>query len=379
MRRRCVLGGLGLFALNLSLGVRPLWAKTPSISTTKTQDLIAAWKNIQTGQYEVGVLRARAVDGGALHLVPSLAMQWAFALPSRPHGVSVLADGSCLVAARRPGDWLIRVGAKGQLVARTWLADDRRLNGHVLLGSGGGCCYTSETDLDSGAGLVVVRDPNTLQALEEWPTHGVDPHEMLYLPAGALGIERACVLVANGGVKSLPALGRQSLAAIGEKEVLKSSVVALDALDGRLLHTWALADPWLSLRHMSYHARLDAVGVAIQAHHPDSVEKSTAPVLAVLNRQGLLCGSSGADFSGYGGDVACHENGFLVSCTQSNRLAEFDMKAQCVRQYPVNAPCALVDEPERGTQAAVWVGSAEASHGLDVELDNHWVLQPLSV
>lgn len=374
MKRRAVLaalGGLLCGPLSLRISHADQLAKGKGFAG---MDVLAAWKNVRQGHHEVGLLRLgpQGTEQG-LVLAPVVQVQWALAVPSRPHGLAVLPDGSCLVAARRPGDWLMRVSARGKVLARTWLPDDRRLNGHVLAGDQAGVFYSTETNLDNDQGLVVVRDVQTLEPLQEWATQGRDPHEMLLLPTKALGRQGPCLVVANGGVKTLPDLGRQSVNVLGRVEPLDSSLVALDVHTGAVVHTWRLADPWLSLRHLAYHDTLDAVGVALQAHHPDVALKQGAPIVAVLSSEGLVCGPSNMGFSGYGGSIAAAEHGFMVTSPVANALAAFDVQAQLVRQYRVPEACAL-----SSGAGLVWVGSAGLRDSSALELDNHWVAQPFA-
>jgi hypothetical protein len=180
--------------------------------------------------------------------------------------------------------------------------------------------------------------------------------------------------VANGGLKTLPDLGRQAYPVLGKSAPLVSSLVALDLVSGTLKKQWRLSDSYLSLRHVAYHAGLNAVGVALQAHHPDALIQQQAPVFAVLNaQQDLVCSPEGLMLQGYGGSVACTPQGFLVSSPLSNKVVEFDGHAQCVRQFAVQEPCALACGMEH-----VWVGGKAASDsGANMALDNHWVVQPL--
>jgi hypothetical protein len=50
--------------------------------------------------------------------------------------------------------------------------------------------YITETDLDSGAGLIGVRDAKTLEKLAEWPTHGIDPHQLVWDAGHPGGLDR---------------------------------------------------------------------------------------------------------------------------------------------------------------------------------------------
>mgnify|MGYP000962559088 FL=1 len=166
-----------------ALAGAPAWARA-----TATSGLLAAsWQT--GGGYQVGILEA----GDDLN--PRVALD----VPTRAHALLREADGNLLAVARRPGDWLLRWSPEGKVLAWRWIEPRRAFTGHVV--SDGHLLYVSETDLDSGAGLIGVRDAKTLEKRAEWPTHGVDPHQLLWDADGQL-------LVANGGVPTRPETGR---------------------------------------------------------------------------------------------------------------------------------------------------------------------------
>ena len=93
--------------------------------------------------------------------------------------------------------------------------------------------------------MVGVRHARTLEKLAEWPTHGIDAHELiwdLHSPGGPT------LLVANGGVPTAPETGRSKR----DLHRMDSSLVRLDATTGRLMGQWRLQDPRLSLRHLAW-------------------------------------------------------------------------------------------------------------------------------
>nr|WP_291993229.1 DUF1513 domain-containing protein [Candidatus Accumulibacter sp. ACC003] len=83
----------------------------------------------------------------------------------------------------------------------------------------------------SGQGLIGLRDVQSMSKLDEWRSHGLDPHQMLVLPQALMGIPAGALLVANGGIPTQAESGR------GKKVVadMDSSLVALDSKDGQLL------------------------------------------------------------------------------------------------------------------------------------------------
>ena len=90
----------------------------------------------------------------------------------RAHGLLAEPDGGFLAVAARPGRWLLRCDARGQLQTRHSIDAEtplRTLGGHVLASADGQWLYTTETDVETGASVVGVRHARTLEKLAEWP------------------------------------------------------------------------------------------------------------------------------------------------------------------------------------------------------------------
>lgn len=344
MRRRHLLLGLGA------------WAAAHHAHAEASITVLAAWRE-RTGD-RVGLLRD---DGGALVESASLA------LPTRAHGLMAGADGSALIAARRPGDWLLRWHPGSSRVQWHWMDDDRRLNGHLARCALTGAVLSTETDLDSGAGLLGVRDPVTLNKQAEWPTHGLDPHQVLVLPFSVGPWPAGTVLVANGGIPTQAETGRSKR----ELGRMDASLVALESRSGRLLGQWRLPDPRLSIRHLACNLganhRSCRVGVALQAEHDDAGARRMAPVLALWDghRLGLCRGQP--ELAGYAGDITATESGgFVLSCPRANTLAVFTARGDFVSALPAADACALASSP-RGWLAAGrdgWMRERGATNGL---------------
>lgn len=154
-----------------------------------------------------------------------------------------------------------------------------------------------------------MRDRRTLRKLAEWSTHGIDPHQLLLDSRGNL-------LVANGGVPRTPADKKIDL------HRMNSSLVRLDAGNGRLLGQWRLDDPRLSLRHMAWNRTPTAagalLGIAMQAEHGQASDRSAAPILAVFDGDRLSIPTRANDGIGYAGDIAAaHRGGFILSSNQA--------------------------------------------------------------
>lgn len=324
--------------------------------------LAAAWRD-EAPSYRVGRLEAA---GAALRIAASIEV------PTRAHGLLRERGGASLLAvARRPGDWLLRFSPQtGRALQWQWIEPERAFTGHLALSPDGRHLYSGETDLDSGAGLIGLRDAKSLHKIAEWPSHGVDVHELL--PRGD------SLWVANGGIQTRPESGRLKL----DLAAMDSSLVRLDAGSGELRGQWRVDDGRLSLRHLAW--RPDGrLGIAIQAEHEDKAAKAAAPILAVFDGQALRLADKQPALAGYGGDIAASAEGFAIGCPRSGGVARFDAQGQWQGLTPLPEACALAESPDgRAEREGIWAGGrGQVLHLPDgagkalpaMELDNHWI------
>lgn len=339
---------------NFLLGLAAvLAAPRQAIAAAPSATLAAAW---QAGRdNRVGLLAA--VEAG-------LAIAAQLDVPTRAHGLLAEPSGTLLAVARRPGDWLLRWDRQGRALAWRWIESGRAFAGHLLASPDGATVYSTEIDLETGAGLIGVRDAASLEKRAEWPTHGLDPHQLILdrTRAGSL-------IVANGGVPTRPETGRLKV----DLDRMASSLVRLDATTGALLGQWRLADPRLSLRHLAWNG--DRLGIALQAEHDDPAAKAAAPILAVLADDRLEA-VPGPDLAGYGGAIAPLGDGFAIGCPRAQGVALYGRAGYRGRVELAEAcPLATVD-------GRLWAGGrdrvlnlAAGTAGLvpDIRLDNHWI------
>ncbi len=373
--RRTVLAamatGLGVWAL----GPTAAWAQNPCGSV----QLAAAWE--RQGSFHIGVLSTQDGTGQALQIHASLEV------PTRAHGLCVLPDGSVLATARRPGDWLVRwQPGKDSKPQWLWQDGERSFNGHVLASADGQRLYTTETDVETGASWIVVRDAHTLATTAQWPTHGIDAHELTWDTQGFRGAgPHPTLIVANGGVPTAPETGRVKR----DLGTMDSSLVRLDAHTGQLLGQWRLQDKRLSLRHLAWSPNGATLGIALQAEHDDPAAKNTAPVLALFDGTALRVVAAPEHIAqtihGYGGSIAATPTGWAVSCPRAHGIATFSLQGAWQGLVPLPEVCPLA---VRG--GALWAGGLASSlqnaqaaapqvhpHGPDLQgarLDNHWVM-----
>jgi hypothetical protein len=361
---------LALAAAGAGAWFKPAFAA----ATTRPLQLAAAWEAAHG--YQVGVLAYR---GDALQVSAALDV------PTRAHGVWAERGGTLLAVARRPGDWLLRWRPEGEggatAIAWAWAEPDRAFNGHVIAGPGGKTLYTTETNLETGQGLIGLRDAGTLEKMGEWPTHGMDPHELLLDGDGSL-------VVANGGIPALPETGRLKI----HMNRMDASLVRLDTRNGALLGQWRLADKRLSLRHMAWGLAPAAggpraLGIALQAEHDDIAAKIASPVLALFDGQKLRTCTAGAGqvLAGYGGDIAWAAGGFAVGCPRANGVAVWQSDGHWTGFFPLQEACAVASAATAGeADITLWAGGRLGALMRDgtgrtatpvlknVRLDNHW-------
>ncbi|MCA0177967.1 MAG: DUF1513 domain-containing protein [Proteobacteria bacterium] len=303
--------------------------------------LAAAWDDTE-GRHHVGWLTA---DGSGWRV------QRALAVPTRAHGLTL--DGDALVvAARRPGQWLLRWPASGE-PTWAWAEPDRRFNGHVL--ARGRWLYSVEADEASGHSLLVRRDARTLAGDAEWPTGGIDAHELIDLGDGSL-------LLALGGVPSQPETGRLKRT----DQHMASSLVRLAWADGQPQGQWTLPDANLSLRHLARHAG-GTVGIALQSEAFDAAARAAAPLLALWTpAAGLRLAAQPQPLAGYGGSVVATADGFAVSAPRAGGVGQWRADGQWQGLQPAAEACALALVAGR-----LVVGAQDTLAGL--RLDNHWL------
>jgi uncharacterized protein len=355
-RRREFLLGLGACAS------WPLW----SHAAGRPAMLAAGW---QAGRgYRVGVL---GVAG-----TPVLRVLAALDVPTRSHGLLREPGGTLLAVARRPGDWLMRWDRSGRALAWRWIEPLRAFTGHMLADTERRTVYTTEMDLETGAGLLGVRDATSLEKRAEWPTHGLDPHELCWdeTHGGSL-------IVADGGVPTRAETGRMKR----HLERMDSSLVRLDASSGEIQGQWRLADRRLSLRHLAWSGRQDrrVLGVALQAEHDDASARTGAPVLALFDGRALRAVRSPVPLAGYGGDIAATARDFAVACPRASGVAVYSAGGEWRRVVALPEACPLAlcgGQLWAGGRGEARVMVTDAAHGASahyavdgIRLDNHWI------
>lgn len=247
------------------------------------------------------------------------------ALPARGHVLvpDPLRYGEAIVVARRPGYFLARIDwRRGRLLKTFQLEDERNLVGHAVFSHDGRRLITAETDERNGAGRLAIRDAKTFKRLEDRPSHGVGPHELLWL-------DRDTLAVANGGILTLPETGRYKR----NIDRMDPSLVLIDGRDGGLRAEYRLDDSRLSIRHLAV-TRDGTLGAALQ-----NEGTRTSPMLAIL-RDGEFRYAETPDalrqgMAGYAASLAALDDRFLMPCPTGNLLTEWDSQGRPTAQQPL--------------------------------------------
>lgn len=361
-----------------SIGIWPQLGLAKTLVAAQGARVGAAWRGPNASDtYYAGALLA---DWSK----KKVEIRYAVPLPTRPHGLIPEADGGLLVIGVRPGGWMLRCDGEGKEMQRVQLDAEpynARLNGHAAFSLQGDVLFATETDMKTGRGKISVRDRQTLKKLEEWDSHGVEPHQLVLDGQGN-------IIVANGGVPRTPSDKKYDL------HRMESSLARIDSRSGKLLQKWQLQDQRLSLRHLAWsqpkNGSSPSLGIAMQAEHDDPAVREAAPVLAVLDGDTLSIPSRDQRALGYSGDISPAFNGGFAISSNKAGLAQLWLPGSPDRLTPIV-------ELEEAYATAAWAGPANAGGVLvatalglvrwhptapplflawpkPMALDNHWVL-----
>jgi hypothetical protein len=252
------------------------------------------------------------------------------ALPGRAHHIAIHEGlGIYIVIARRPGSYLwIGDLESGAFLAEITVPDDRHLFGHGVFSADGSRFYAPESDwqdMTGDSGRIVswqVRrssDSVSMERLDEHPSYGVGPHEILLMP------DQDTLVVANGGIRTHPETGREKL----NIDTMQPSLVYMSASTGQLFEQRFLEEHYhqASIRHMDQTADgLIAFGIQYEGEPFDSV-----PLIAT-HRRGEAIRTLWApepqqgQMSQYVGSVRFDNGGrvFAASCPRGNMITFWD-------------------------------------------------------
>jgi hypothetical protein len=223
---------------------------------------------------------------------------WQRTIPARGHTLELSPDGSlCAVIDRKPGAAITFCrAADGALLNRIAAPKGVSFDGHAVFNRAGTLLYATESREDDQFGSIAVFDVADGTRVATFPTHGVEPHELIWVePDRSLAI-------GNGGIRDRLAM---------EAEI-ESSLALLDAQDGTLIAKHELEADLISLsiRHLVRSAE----GEIIFVMQDQDAATDWRPMAGLLTREGTVefldlplddlmrlrgyCGSAAIDRSG---------------------------------------------------------------------------------
>jgi uncharacterized protein len=286
--RRSFIAGSTLALAGIGTGA--LLLRTPQRHGT----LLSAFEDARGDQYVGGLsLERREVFGARI--------------PMRAHGCAVDPTDAnrVLFFARRPGTHAFELRRDTLQVRSVFeTGTGRHLAGHGMFSADGAVLLTPEHDYENIRGVVAVRDARTCEIVREIDTHGIDPHEIAWLPDGRT------MLVANGGIMTHPRSFRRKL----NIDTMDPSLCAIDTHSGECLEQWRLPDHLLSIRHLA----LASDGTAVAGLQYEGERERTPGIVALHRPKGALqLLSAPADemrkFAGYVASVALSEAHDLIT------------------------------------------------------------------
>lgn len=200
------------------------------------------------------------------------AIRYRLPLPGRGHSFARRADGRLAVAfSRRPGDYALAFDpVAGTAMHLIPAATDRNFCGHGAFAPDGRLMFATEAIGSTGEGVLGVYDATDgWNRVGEYPTRGLDPHEVRLMPDGRT------LAVANGGILMRANMPRLKL----NIPDMAPSLVYLNARDGSVIRQIRPAHDLrqLSIRHIAIDRR-GRVAVAMQYEGP---EQDEVPLVAL--------------------------------------------------------------------------------------------------
>lgn len=162
-----------------------------------------------------------------------------------------------MAISRRPGKQILVADLQsGNVVARINAAANRHFFGHAVLSDDGRWLFSTENDISSGNGRIVVRDcESSFNIVADIASFGIGPHEMVWAQ------DKKTLIIANGGIKTHPNSGRKKL----NLDTMLANLSYVDSQTGQLTDQVTLSHELhqLSIRHIDCNTQ-DQVAIAMQ-------------------------------------------------------------------------------------------------------------------
>ena len=259
-------------------------------------------------------------------------LRFRLAIDLRAHAAVVhpVRRDVAIVIARRPGNLLYEIDLdRGAIRRVVRSADHRHFYGHGVYSPDGRFLFTTENDFQNGVGVIGVRDGETLALVREMPSHGIGPHELVFLA------HRRTLVVANGGIRTHPDYPREKL----NIPTMAPSLAYVDAASGELRAARALGNRFLSIRHLAV-GHDDRIGVSLQYEGPqeDAVplvgfQRGDEPIMLASAPDSLL-----KRLNHYTGSICLHPDTGIaaVACPRGGQVTFWDAaEARFVATLPI--------------------------------------------
>lgn len=315
---------------------------------------IGGWQLIGSGPHAL-LLSARNDSAGKHYAVGfNLDGKQVFAtqVPERCHDVVPHPSlPLALFVGRRPSTESYLIDTRsGQLLQTVHAPAQRHFNGHAVFHKDGQWLYATENDTsDPGRGVIGVYRLHGQQLLreQEQPSHGLGPHQLLWLPDGET------LVVANGGIRT-EAESRVEM----NLDAMQASLVLMQR-DGQLLSKEQLPETQNSVRHLAV-AR-DGTIVSGQQYMG---EPSAAVPLLAIKRPGQafqhfpVAEAQRAMMNQYSASVAINSELRLIalSAPRGNRFFIWDLDSAELRVDAPLADCAGIGAIPEGFVVSSGVG-----------------------
>lgn len=259
------------------------------------------------------------------------------AIPHRGHdSVYHRQRKELLFFSRRPGRELYVLDADtGTLLHNISSKDGYHYYGHGCLSHDGHYLYTTENNIaKDGAGAIGIYDcENDYRCLGHMDCEGIGPHDLALMPDGNT------LVIAIGGIKTLPSSGRTTLNA----DTLAPRLHYLDLPTQRVVEKVAAPHYQLSLRHLDVSPDGSVlVGAQFQGHLPSD------QALVYFHRRGETLTAMNTDElplhfkRDYIASVCIDDHGkwAVTSCPRDNLVCLWDMQTQSLSQVWMLRDCA---------------------------------------
>jgi len=180
---------------------------------------------------------------------------------------------------RRPGMTGLVINIESGKVAHTFQSQSsHHMHGHACFSADGNFLYATESNFETGNGVIVVRETAHYQVVSSFPSYGIGPHELALMPNGKT------LVVANGGLLTHPNSGRQIL----NLTSMVSNLSYIDTTTGKLIERAVLSNQpndfsKASIRHLDVSSD-GTVAIALQVQR-EAMSHDTIIPLAAIHKQ----------------------------------------------------------------------------------------------